>query len=135
MIPRTSIDMPIVEPTRKRSLDATASTSVGVKDKIYKSAVEWRGPCCSGSHWWGHGGGHKAQNGGRVYKCGECKQVLTTKLCPAEQKVAKKEACENAIIAMTDSELAEVVRAGGETGDRRTDPHPRTSWSSDRCKS
>ena len=70
---------------------------------------QWCGPCCGGSHYWGHGKGHKAHNGGKIYKCGACNQVLKQKLSPTEQ-IQQKTAAEEArlhqdIGAMNDDEF------------------------------
>ena len=46
-----------------------------------KSAPEWNGPCCGGTHYWGHGAGCTSRyGGGKYYKCGQCRKVLAEKL-------------------------------------------------------
>ena len=110
-VPRGMIDMRTVEPSPSRP-HAAAGSSTSVGKKRNRSATclpEWRGPCCGGSHYWGHGNGHKAHNDGKIYKCGACNQVLKQKLSPSEQKAAA-EACAEArllqeVTAMNDDEF------------------------------
>ena len=105
-VPRGMIDMRTVEPSPSRP----HCTSVGKKRNRSATCLpEWRGPCCGGSHYWGHGNGHKAHNDGKIYKCGACNQVLKQKLSPTEQ-IQQKTAAEEArllqdMAAMNDDEF------------------------------
>ena len=110
-VPRGMYGMPTVEPSRPHG----SSTSVDTKrnrpatGRATGCQPEWCGPCCGGSHYWGHGNGHKAHNDGKIYKCGACNQVLKQKLSPTEQ-IQQKTAAEEArllqdIGAMNDDEF------------------------------
>ena len=104
-VPRGMYGMRTVEP-----LPSRPRTSVGKKRNRSATCLpEWRGPCCGGSHYWGHGNGHKAHNDGKIYKCGACNQVLKQKLSPTEQ-IQQKTAAEEArllqdMAAMNDDEF------------------------------
>ena len=104
-VPRGMYGMRTVEPSPSRP-----RTSVGKKRNRSATCLpEWRGPCCGGSHYWGHGNGHKAHNDGKIYKCGACNQVLKQKLSPTEQ-IQQKTAAEEArllqdMAAMNDDEF------------------------------
>ena len=53
--------------------------------------MEFRGPCCGGSHFWGHGNGFDNGKGGKFYKCDGCKKPLVY-LEPVEQE-KRRERC------------------------------------------
>ena len=71
-------------------------TTTGKNEKKV-CAVEWRGPCCGGLHFWGHGPGHNTPYGHK-YMCGVsgCRKWLP-KLPPGQQ--AKRHASLQADIA------------------------------------
>ena len=55
-----------------------------------KNLAIWRGPCCNGYHYWGHGEGH-GPKGAKYWKCGDskCRRTLPV-LTTAQQTAAKK---------------------------------------------
>ena len=111
-VPRGMIDMPTVEPSRPPHGSSTSVDKKRNRPATGRAAgcqTQWLGPCCGGSHYWGHGKGHKAHNGGKIYKCGACNQVLKQKLSPTEQ-IQQKTAAEEArllqdMAAMNDDEF------------------------------
>ena len=89
MVPRTAIDMRTVEPAKKmrtstgnalvveQGQDASRAKSQKLK--------EFLGPCCGGSHFWGHGNGFNNGKGSTFWKCNNgCKKPL--KFLPLEEQ-------------------------------------------------
>ena len=62
----------------------------GEPEGQYRNAPEWRGPCCEGFHWWGHGAGYAVKNAATEceWRCMEsrCRKKLEKKVPEAEYK-------------------------------------------------
>ena len=93
-VPKWAIDHPVVYAPRKTvamktsgaQQKATATPSDEARSK-QQNLAEWRGPCCDGTHFWGHGKGFDDGRGGRIYKCGNSKcRKLLPRLTPEEQE-------------------------------------------------
>ena len=84
MMPRTALDIPVVEPStasqqRKRGRSGDHAISKNKRGGGGGGGLpEWRGPCCGGTMSWGKGRGYDDGKGGRVWKCGNssCNKLL-----------------------------------------------------------
>ena len=95
MVPETELGVRTVAPYKKAPHLSTAKAIMGDRSACSEAVViskaknkaEWRGPCCGGTHFWGHGEGHKSKfaGGSRYWVCGQCKQLLKEKLTDEEQ--------------------------------------------------
>ena len=90
MVPRKEFDVRTVEPPAKKA--RSASDNALVKEQVIgaqsksQALNEFLGPCCGGTHFWGHSNGCNDGRGGKYWKCNnDCRRPLKY-LAPEEQE-------------------------------------------------
>ena len=97
-----------VHSSRPRARPAAQGAAAGIKKKMHDKTA-WHGPCCGGSHYWGHGAGHDAKAGGRWYRCSKCKKSVT-KLTPEQTRAREKELAEAKVLETTGVTMEELMK-------------------------
>ena len=127
MVPRTAIDVRTVEPAKKMRTSTSNALVVEQVQDVFMPAKsqklkEFLGPCCGGSHFWGHGNGFDNGKGGKFWKCNNgCKKPLN--VLPLEEQEKRRALCVHcqalaiqaaATTAMTTAEARELAELAME---------------------
>ena len=96
--PKWAIDHPVCHPASSSIKKASTQPSKQSSDKPrgpQQNLIEWRGTCCDGTHFWGHGQGFDDGRGCKIYKCdnSKCRKLLPYLPHEAQEKLRSPMHC------------------------------------------